>query len=294
MNSIKTNMKFIVSILLLMLIGVSCKSRKHEKKTVQTQAVDTLQAKCKLPFKSARTLSKHIKESELNYNWIVAKADVDVNIDGEDHKFDVKIKSKKDSAIWISIQAVGGLIDIAKLNITKDSVKMVIYIKRQYFKGDFNYINDILNADLDYDMLQAALFGNSASFYDEDEKLNSIIDRVNCHYMLSTERKRKLKRIMSGQDSLKHSLQTMTLMNDSYKIVNNHFEDVTTNRVFNAQYDNFLAKDSVFAPHDVNIEIKAEKKITLKINYVRIEINVPQKIALTIPKNYDAIPIKKD
>jgi hypothetical protein len=64
--------------------------------------------------------------------------------------------------------------------------------------------------------------------------------------------------------------------------------------VFNAQYDNFLAKDSVFAPHDVNIEIKAEKKITLKINYVRIEINVPQKIALTIPKNYDAIPIKKD
>ena len=93
MNSIKTNMKFIVSILLLMLIGVSCKSRKHEKKTVQTQAVDTLQAKCKLPFKSARTLSKHIKESELNYNWIVAKADVDVNIDGEDHKFDVKIKS---------------------------------------------------------------------------------------------------------------------------------------------------------------------------------------------------------
>jgi hypothetical protein len=247
-----------------------------------------------LPFKSARTLSKHIKESELNYNWIVAKADVDVNIDGEDHKFDVKIKSKKDSAIWISIQAVGGLIDIAKLNITKDSVKMVIYIKRQYFKGDFNYINDILNADLDYDMLQAALFGNSASFYDEDEKLNSIIDRVNCHYMLSTERKRKLKRIMSGQDSLKHSLQTMTLMNDSYKIVNNHFEDVTTNRVFNAQYDNFLAKDSVFAPHDVNIEIKAEKKITLKINYVRIEINVPQKIALTIPKNYDAIPIKKD
>lgn len=294
MNSIKTNMKFIVSILLLMLIGVSCKSRKHEKKTFQTQAIDTLQAKCKLPFKSARTLSKHIKESELNYNWIVAKADVDVNIDGEDHKFDVKIKSKKDSAIWISIQAVGGLIDIAKLNITKDSVKMVIYIKRQYFKGDFNYINDILNADLDYDMLQAALFGNSASFYDEDEKLNSIIDRVNCHYMLSTERKRKLKRIMSGQDSLKHSLQTMTLMNDSYKIVNNHFEDVTTNRVFNAQYDNFLAKDSVFAPHDVNIEIKAEKKITLKINYVRIEINVPQKIALTIPKNYDAIPIKKD
>ena len=55
-----------------------------------------------------------------------------------------------------------------------------------------------------------------------------------------------------------------------------------------------MAKDSVFAPHDVNIEIKAEKKITLKINYVRIDINQPQKISLSIPKNYDPIPIKKD
>jgi hypothetical protein len=53
-------------------------------------------------------------------------------------------------------------------------------------------------------------------------------------------------------------------------------------------------KDSVFAPHNVNIEIKAEKKIDLKINYVRIEINQPQKLTLNIPKNYDPIPVKKE
>ncbi|MFO0322256.1 MAG: hypothetical protein ACK504_07505 [Bacteroidota bacterium] len=40
--------------------------------------------------------------------------------------------------------------------------------------------------------------------------------------------------------------------------------------------------------------IKAEKNITLKINYVRIEINQPQKINLTIPKSYAPIPIKKE
>jgi hypothetical protein len=83
--------------------------------------------------------------------------------------------------------------------------------------------------------------------------------------LLSTERKRKLRRINSGQDSLKRSLQIMRLNPDNFKIINNDFEDVSTNRSFHAKYDKFLASDSVFAPHNVNIEIKAEKKITLKL-----------------------------
>jgi hypothetical protein len=125
-------------------------------------------------------------------------------------------------------------------------------------------------------------------------KLKPIIDRENCHYLLSTERKRKLKRITSGQDSLKRSLQTMTLNPETFKILKNEFEDAATNRSFHATYDNFIAKDSVFAPRNVNIEIKAEKKVSVKINYVRIEINHPQKITLNIPKNYEPIPIKKE
>jgi len=289
----RRNFKSIV--LLISLTGLlffSCKTKKHTQAVIETQIGDTLD-KCRLQFKTAKNLSRHIKENELKFDWISAKADVQVNIDGDENNLDVKIRGRKDSAIWISIQAVG-LIDIAKLLITRDSVRMVVYIKKQYFRGDFNYINEILNADLDFDMIQATLFGNSADFYEDDNKLNTVIDRENCHYLLSTERKHKLRRITAGQDSLRRSLQTMTLMNETYKIINNHFIDISTNRTFNAQYDKFLAKDSVFAPHDVNIAIKAEKKITLKINYVRIEINQPQKISLSIPKNYDPIPIKKD
>ncbi len=273
----------------------SCKSKKKLQQTPNpiVLPMDTLLGKCHLQFKTSKALSKHIKENELNYNWFSSKADVEVVIDGEDHNLDIRARIRKDSAIWISIQAVG-LLDIAKLLITRDSVKMVVYVKKQYFKGDFNYINQLLNADLDFDMIQAALVGNSADFDDDDKKMKPIIDRENCHYLLSTVRKRKLRRITSGQDSLKHSLQTMTLNSDNYKIINNDFEDATTNRSFHAQYSNFVTSDSVFAPHDVNIEIRAEKKVSLKIKYVRMEINVPQKITLNIPKSYDPIPVNKE
>lgn len=281
-----------VCILIMLFFMLSCKTKKQIQQPVTLQTEDT-SGKCRLSFKTAKSLSKHLKENELIYNWLYAKADVEVNIDGEDHKLDIRVKARKDSAIWISIQAVG-LIDIAKLLITRDTVKMVVYVKKQYFKGDFNYINQLLNADLDFDLIQAALIGNSADFDDDDSKMKPVIDREKCHYLLSTERKRKLRRITSGQDSLKRSLQTMRLNPVNFKIINNDFEDVSTNRSFHAQYDKFLASDSVFAPHNVNIEIKAEKKIDLKINYVRIEINEPQKLTLNIPKNYDPIPIKKE
>lgn len=292
MNKLRGFNAIIPFLLIMAFFTWSCKSKKHIQKTADTQTEDTI-GKCRLTFKTAKYLSKHIRENQLNYNWLSSKADVEVNIDGEDHKLDVRLKIRKDSAIWISIQAVG-LIDIAKLLITRDTVKMVVYVKKQYFKGDFNYINQLLNADLDFDLIQAALVGNSAEFDEDDSKMKPVVDRENCHYLLSTVRKRKLRRINSGQDSLKRPLQIMTLNPETYKIISNKFEDVTTNRSFHANYDRFAAKDSVFTPHNVNIEIKAEKKIDLKINYVRIEINQPQKLTLNIPKNYDPIPIKKE
>lgn len=294
MSNLFSYTRAFIIILFSLSIMASCKGKKHAKKnSTPVVTVDSLQGKCRLPFKTAKVLSRHIKENELKFDWIYAKADVETLIDGEDHNLDIRVKGRKDSAIWISIQAVG-LVDVAKLLITRDSVKMVVYVKKQYFKGDFNYINQILNADLDFDMLQAVLFGNSADFDDDDSKLKPVVDRENCLYLLSTERKRKLRRITSGQDSLKRSMQTMTLNPDSYKIIANIFEDVTTNRSFKATYENFNAKDSVFAPHHVNIDIKAEKQINLKINYVRIELNQPQKLTLNIPKNYDPIPVKKE
>jgi len=277
----------------LLLFTLSCKTKKKMQQTPVAQTEDSLQGKCRLLYKTSNMLTKNIKQKELVYKWIYAKADVQTLIDGEDQNLDIRVRCRKDSAIWIQIQAIG-LIDVAKLLITRDTVKMVVYIKKQYFVGDFNYINQLLNADLDFDLLQAALFGNSADFDDDDSKLRPTADRENCHYLLSTERKRKLKRITTGQDSLKRSLQTMTLDPETFKIINNEFFDVTTNRKFSASYSKFVAVDSVFAPHHVDIDISAEKKINLKINYVRLEINQPQKMPLNIPKNYDPIPLKKE
>lgn len=272
-------------------------SCKNKKKTTQTEVVtttpeDTLGGKCRLDYKNAKALSRYVKENEFKFDWISAKANVESNVDNKEESFDIRVKMRRDSAILVSIQYLLGL-EVAKVLVTRDSVKFVNYIQKTYFKGDFNYINDLLNADLDYDLVQAVLFGNSAEFHDDESKLKPVTDRQNCHYMLSTERKRRLRKIQTGNSDLKNALQTLTLKPDNYKIIKNEFIDPATNRMFIANYSQFMQKDSVFAPYHVDIDIVAQKKATIKIDYVRIEKNTPQKLHLNIPGKYDPIQIQK-
>ena len=280
----------------LLLTGIisSCKNKKKTQKT-ETPVVavdDTLNNRCRLDYKSARTLSRHVKDNEFNFEWISAKANVEATIENEENSLVARIKCRKDSAIFIIIEKL--TIDIAKILITRDSVKIRIDANRNlYFKGDFNYINDLLNADLDFDLVQAVLFGNSADFQEDEAKLKPVTDRQNCRYLLSTERKRRLRKIQAGASEPKNSLQTLTLNPDNYKILKNEFREPSTNRMFIANYSDFTQKDSVYAPYTVNIDIKAEKNMNIKIEYVRIEKNKPQKINFNIPKSYDPIKIQQ-
>jgi hypothetical protein len=285
---------FTAAIITLALFTVSCKHKKKIQKTQTEVAIsDTTTGRCKLDFKNSKALSKYVKENEFDFVWVMAKANVETRIDGKEESFDIKVNVRKDSAMLITIQYLLG-IQVAKILITKDSVKMVNYIQKNYFKGDFAYINDVLNADLDFNVLQAVLFGNSAEFYEDDElKLKPVTDRENCHYLLSTERKRRLRRLQSGDNELKKALQILTLNPDNYKIIKNEFSDPATNRSFIANYKNFTQKDSVYAPYHVDIDIVAEKKASVKIDYVRIEKNIPQKLSLNIPSKYEAISIQK-
>lgn len=82
----------------MLFLMLSCKSKKHIQQNTVHQTEDTI-GRCRLLFKTAKSLSKHIKENELNYKWLYAKADVEVSIDGEDHNLDVRIKGRRDSAI---------------------------------------------------------------------------------------------------------------------------------------------------------------------------------------------------
>jgi hypothetical protein len=277
--------------LLLLFAFTGCKHKKKMQQKDKTAAVsgDTL-GKCRIDFKNAKALTRNIRENELKYDWLLLKSNVTTLFEGEDKSFDAKVRIRKDSLMLVTIELL--TIDFAKVLISKDSIKMVDYHHKKYFKGDFAYINDLLNADLDFNVIQSILIGNSAEFTEEDDKLNSVTDRENCVYKLSTERRKHLRRIQQGTEDLKKALQIMTLDPGNFKITKNEFIDPSTNRSFTASYTDFKNKDSVYAPYNVNIDIRAERNMNIKIEYVRIEKNKPQKFQFNIPAKYDKIVIQ--
>lgn len=283
----------IVFIVLASVVSVSCRHKKAiVKENPPVVAIDTTTEKCRMDFKNGRALSQRMYENELDYTYASAKFNCELTIDNEDNSFNVSVRTRKDSVIWMSISKLG--IDAARVLITKDTVKFTLGLtEKKYFVGDFSYINEKLKTDLDFDMLQALLFGNSAEFYDDDEKLKPGRDKNNCQYFLSTTRKRHVKRIINGVETPKESFQTIWLDPQTFKIVMTEFDDVETSRKFNACYDDFKAVDKFLAPFKMLYTITAEKNIKAEIRYARISINEPQKFPFNIPSSYERIEFKK-
>src|SRR5207244_1989153 len=143
--------------IVLFLVSVAfvfCKHRQKVMPAPEAVTTDSLAGKCRLDYKSARALGRYMKQHEFTFSWLNAKANVETNIDGKEESFDIRVNVRKDSAMLITIQYLLGL-QVAKVLVKKDTVVFVNYIDKTYFKGDFTYINDLLNADLDYDLLQA-------------------------------------------------------------------------------------------------------------------------------------------
>lgn len=287
MNHIKTQVLLSskTTFLALITLSVIVSSCKHQKKIVFGNT------KCILEPKTAKFLTRHLKENEFKFERLNAKINAEAIIDSSENSFSVTLRMRKDSIIWMSISKLG--IEGARLMITKDSVKFMNRLKSQYFKGDFSYLSKLFNTDLDYEMLQSLLVGNSVEFYDEDEKIKSGVD--NCLYTLGTIRKYKLRKVIEKGKELKESAQSIYMNPENFKIFRILFYEFNPDRSFDASFSNFKQIDTTSTPFPQNIEctIKAQKTMFIKLTYSKIALNEEQSFGFKIPDNYEAIKIKE-
>jgi len=258
---------------------------------------------CKTKGKIAATRSQHItktsakeleallKKNEFKFDWITAKFSTDFTLDSAQTSFNVSLHGRKDSVLWMSITAPLIGIEVARAIITKDSVKFIDRIHSEYFSGDFNYINKLLHADLDFELLQSLLIGNSVAFYEEDDRIHSSIN--DGRYLLSTIRKRKLRRVIEHNKELKDPAQSIWLDPQSFKIVRILFNDFNQGRTFNASFDKFDKIDSLLFPYSIHYTIKAQKNVDVKIEYSKVGINTSQTFPFSISPKYERIVYKE-
>lgn len=273
--------------ILFLLLGLIIGSCKTQKKTENTKPLVNDESG-RLDFKSGRVLSNKMKQNEFKYTYLTTKFSVTADIDSQVNSFDVTLRAKKNSVIWISISPALG-IEAARVLITTDSVKFMNKLNKTYFKGDYAYISKLFNTELDFDMLESLLIGNSVNFYDEDEKLKSSKDEGK--YMLSTIKKRKLRKALERNEPVNELIQRIWLIDNTFKISKITINDLSTNRTFEALYENFQSVDSLSFPYSVKFNITAQKNVKIKLNYNKVSQGKPESFPFNIPAKYD--PIQK-
>jgi hypothetical protein len=244
--------------------------------------------------RNTQSLLDSMKSHQFRFESLSSKLDCEAKGDSMKGSFEVTLRLRKDSAIWMNVTALGGMLKVARIFITQDSVFVVNYMKNQFFKGDFSYINKMLQSDFDFDMVQSILIGNSVTFYEENEKLHSYSEDGKC--VLSTIRKRKLRKLVNRNRDLTKadSAQTIWIDPKTEKIARILFNDFNTKRSFDASYGDFnLASNGQMIANTAHFLIKAEKTLMLQMTYKKINLNRTLEFPFTIPAGYDQIFIKE-
>ena len=269
----------------------SCRSRRLKKKTTTEKApqADSLD-KCRLPLKSSKALSSLMKKHEFSFTTLSGKFDANLTVDGKKNEFSVAFRMQKDSVIWMSIiDPLIGAVEAARLLLTRDSIKMMDRINNRAFIGSYDTISSLLNTEIDFELLQSILIGNSVEFYEEESKLKPGVDRGHCLYMLGTIRKRKGREVMDGHKEPRDPVQSIWIRDGSFKISRIYFTDQETSRTFDAHYDKFEKVDSLLFPFQSVFFAKANANIEMRFSYKRVNSGKEQSFPFNIPSGYEII-----
>ena len=256
----------------LIILLVSCKDTKITRKPLEG--------------KNKEFLMSELKKNEVNFTTFSAKSAISVENNGSNNAFKSTIRIQKDSAIWVSITPLFG-IELARVLLTKDSLKIINRINAEYFIGDYDYFYKKYDVALEFETIQALLIGNKVDF-EEDEKLKFSID--NEKYYLGNIKKRKVER-KDKNIRVKESEEVVSLwLNAStYKIEEMLISDLTASRFVRAKFLEHQKFAEELIPNQLTYFLNETKDNKVTIEYSKITLNQPISFSFNIPSKYEQV-----
>src|SRR5205085_9842288 len=170
----------------------SCKTRKAAQPATAVADIKPMKGE------SVDSLLDKLQQYSFKAEWMNAKANVTTIDSGEETSFNINLRIHKDSVIWISVSPLLG-IEVARVMITPDSIKMLDRLHGKYQCSSFEYINKLLQMKVNFEIVQALLTGNFFAYKRSENKFNSVY-LEDKYYILSSLTKHKLKRALEEKD----------------------------------------------------------------------------------------------
>lgn len=100
---------------------------------------------------------KNLPPVKSQTEYLSAKVRLNANLKGKEFSANGSIKIKRGEGILISINALGGIIEVARIEITPEEALFVYRLGRKYARLRYSEIEAFNNLGLDYRMLESIL-----------------------------------------------------------------------------------------------------------------------------------------
>ncbi|MFM2226518.1 MAG: hypothetical protein RJA07_2720 [Bacteroidota bacterium] len=257
MNQFSKFLLFIV----VAIIFINCKTVHKTKTRIEGTKV------------TRNEILEKLQQPDLKYNWFFAKAKIEIEDSKNNNTVNAIIRMKKDSVIWISLNAILG-IEVSRILITPDSVRLMDKFNKRYYKKDFNYIKQITHMPgLTFDILQRAITGSELSF----GNANPLIEKVDSSY-----------KILSSENQVQNIIWVNAL---NLTLSKKRLEDKVINQSYEMNYADYrLLADRLFSfKRKVKINSQADNNYQLGIEYNKVILDEPQRIPFNVPEKYEVI-----
>ena len=212
-----------------------------------------------------------IVANQINYKTFLAKVNVDYRSgDGKNYNVNANIRMYKDSAIWISANAILG-IEAMRVLITKDSVKLLNKLDKSYIARSVSYLQDVTELPLDLHTLQNLIIGNAVFL---DSNIVSYSSGNNVISLLSIGKWFKNLLTVNAYDK--------TLIHSKLDDVN-----IGRNRTADLTYSSYDDKRGFLFSTNRRIIVAEKKRLDIKLDFRQYDFNQDVSFPFAIPKNYD-------
>lgn len=181
---------------------------------------------------AARSASPSFEVHNFDFKYLTSKAKVEYADREKSLGANAVIKIAKDSAIWVSLNAIFG-IEAVRCLITRDSVFYINKLDKSFEKYDFASLSKKINFDVNYKLLENLLIGNL--IYPRSPQ-DTVAREQERDVLLQ---KKKNVTVSTYTGALKKVNKTVLLQGD-------------TGNSLSAEYDDFAAlSDALFPMHTV-------------------------------------------
>jgi len=255
--SIQNSILFLMAALFFI---TSCKSKQQLTAASSSKKI-TAKSKIK---------ADNLRKNEADFQTFQTKSKTVISLDGKTFDVNLNLRIKKNEIIWASITAFAG-IEVARILITPDSIKLMNRTESEYIEKPFSFIHNYTSNKIDFEALEALLIGNSIPFTLEKGEIDVEDDAV----------------IVKGSES---NVSFNNRYSNLLRPVNVQLQNTYSGQQLSVRYNNYSLFAGKQLPVNLTIISKINaKNINLDIAYQNPQFDVSQDYPFNVPARFTLI-----